>query len=269
MSASLLTLLLLCALLLTPLWLQLAALARRRRQRAAFSAVPADWHADLMAHCALYRRAPPAVRRQAAHLAQQFIHDKHFVGCNGLVVTPAMQRVVAWQACVLVANHGLAPYSELASVLLYPGPFIVEHTHVDPAGVISADNAVLIGESIGDMRVVLSWPDVLAAGGEGTGHNVVIHEFAHYLDHTLDGALSAPPAGNDWHQVLAREYWSLRRDVDAGIATLIDPYGSQDPVEFFAVASEAFIEVPRELQVRHPQLYALLAKLYRLDPAAW
>lgn len=265
MNLQLLILLLLCALLLTPLWLQVAAMARRRR--AGTAPIPTEWHEDLMAHCALYRRTPAPLRRQATRLAIEFIREKHFVGCNELTVTPAMQRVVAWQACVLVAGHGLAPYSELASVLLYPGPFIVEHTHVDAAGVVSADNAVLIGQSIGDLRVVLSWPDVLNAGVGG--HNVVIHEFAHYLDHTLDGVLSAPPAGNDWHQVLAREYWSLRRDVDAGIATLIDPYGSQDPVEFFAVATETFIELPRELQARHLQLYALLSKLYRLDPAIW
>ncbi len=267
MNIPLLTLLLLCALLLTPLWVQLYRMARRRQR--APTTVPPEWHTDLMAHAPLYRRTPPALRRQAAQLAAEFIGQKHFVGCNGLVVTPVMQRVVAWQACLLVARHGLAPYAELASVLLYPGPFVVEQQHVDPAGVISADQAVLIGQAIGDMRVVLSWPDVLAAGAGSTGHNVVIHEFAHFLDHTLDGALSAPPSGSDWHDVLDHEYRLLRADVDAGIATLIDPYGSEDEVEFFAVASETFIELSRDMQLRHPRLYGLLARLYGIDPAAW
>jgi len=54
-----------------------------------------------------------------------------------------------------------------------------------------------------------------------------------------------------------------------GIATLIDPYGSEDEVEFFAVASETFIELSRDMQLRHPRLYGLLARLYGIDPAAW
>ena len=65
------------------------------------------------------------------------------------------------------------------------------------------------------------------------------------------------------------EYEALCAQVDEGAATLIDPYGAEDPVEFFAVCTETFFELPEQLAARHPQLYAALSRLYRLDPAAW
>lgn len=55
--------------------------------------------------------------------------------------------------------------------------------------------------------------------------------------------------------------------VDAGEDTLIDPYGAEDPAEFFAVATEAFFERSRALRARHAELYRVLADLYALDPA--
>jgi len=258
----------LAALLLTPLWQALWRLWRQRR-RARLLTVPAEWHANLNSLCPLYRRTPPALRLRAIELALQFIDQKHFVGCNGLMVTPAMRQVIAFQACLLVAKHGLASYDDLASVLVYPGPFVVEQAHVDDAGVVTSGSAVLSGQAIDVMRVVLSWPDVLVAGRDGDGYNVVVHEFAHHLDRALDGVLSHPAHGPGWHALLEREYHALCDATDRGEETLIDPYGSEDPAEFFAVATEAFMELPRELKTRHAELYSALSRLYALDPAAW
>ena len=51
--------------------------------------------------------------------------------------------------------------------------------------------------------------------------------------------------------------------------TLLDPYGAEDVVEFFAVASEAFFEAPASMADSHPRLYAGLRDFYGVDPAAW
>jgi Mlc titration factor MtfA (ptsG expression regulator) len=118
-------------------------------------------------------------------------------------------------------------------------------------------------------RIVLSWADVLAGLRAGDGYNVVLHEFAHFLDHALDGVLSAPGPELGWHALLQREHAALRAAVATGRPTLIDPYGAEDPAEFFAVATEVFMERPRELAADHPQLYRALARIYALDPAGW
>jgi Mlc titration factor MtfA (ptsG expression regulator) len=65
------------------------------------------------------------------------------------------------------------------------------------------------------------------------------------------------------------EYDALCDAVDAGEATLIDPYGAEDPAEFFAVSTEVFFERPGPMRSRHPDLYAALVAFYGTDPAAW
>ena len=57
--------------------------------------------------------------------------------------------------------------------------------------------------------------------------------------------------------------------MDRGEPTFLDPYAAEDEIEFFAVASEEFIECSGELRAAHPRLYALLREFYGIDPAAW
>ena len=51
--------------------------------------------------------------------------------------------------------------------------------------------------------------------------------------------------------------------------SLLDEYGAHDPVEFLAVAVEAFFELARALRRADPDMYELLAAYFQQDPAAW
>ena len=42
----------------------------------------------------------------------------------------------------------------------------------------------------------------------------------------------------------------------------IDYYGVSNPAEFFAVVSEYFFSRPDLLQAKHPELYAMLEKMF-------
>jgi len=90
----------------------------------------------------------------------------------------------------------------------------------------------------------------------------------------LDGAVDGVPPLNDraeyerWGRVCKAEYDQLRELSAAGREGLLDPYGSTDEAEFFAVATEAFFDVPLELDQRHPALYEVLSGFYRQDTAA-
>ena len=46
----------------------------------------------------------------------------------------------------------------------------------------------------------------------------------------------------------------------------IDPYGAENPAEFFAVVSEVFFETPGALHDTHPDLYEQLRLFYRQHP---
>jgi hypothetical protein len=159
-------------------------------------------------------------------------------------------------------------------VLVYPSQFVVPERWYDEDGVVTEEERVLAGQAWDVSRVVLSWEDVEGAGRDGDSYNVVIHEFAHYLDHEAGGADGAPWIGTGadrrrWAELLRQEFDRLQAAVERGETTFLDPYAAEDPAEFFAVASEAFFEQPAEFAHRQPDLYRELGRYYGLDPAAW
>jgi Mlc titration factor MtfA (ptsG expression regulator) len=223
---------------------------------------------QLARDCGLYRRLPTARRRELERLASAFMARHRFVACGGLTLDAGMVRLVAAQACLLVVARGVDAYEGLGAVLVYPDEFVAPQEHVDEAGVVTVDHEPLSGQAIDTGGIVLSWADVQEGAREGGGYNVVVHEFAHFLDHASGGALSSP--GDARRRALLREELAaLRVQVDQGHETLIDPYAATDDAEFFAVASEHFIGEPAALKAAHPALHALLAEAYGFDPVAW
>jgi MtfA peptidase len=219
---------------------------------------------------------PPQLRERLHALVRIFVGEKTFVGCNGLEVTQEMRVVVAAYACMLVVNRPDVPgshfYDDLFSILVYPTPFIVPHTHRDGHGIVTEGHRVLSGQAWDSRRIIVSWQDI--EDGLASGHNVVLHEFAHYLDmedETMDGApgLGSARAYREWSSVFWSEYERLRGELNSGQPTFLDPYAATEPAEFFAVVTEAFFEKPQELRAQHANLYEQLRRYYRVDPALW
>ena len=251
-------------------WLVLAPLWRRRR-RAARMAEPlgAAARAAIARNVPAAARLPAELRGRHEALVNAFVTEKQFVGCNGLTVTDEIRATVAALACLLVLGRR-GHYDELHSVLVYPTAFWVEDEVEDEAGVVERRRRVLSGEAWEASRIILSWEDVLeAARHPGEGYNVALHEFAHYLDAEGLGLADSSRPVSAWADQLAREFESLLDTVDRGGYTFLDPYAAEDEAEFFAVASEDFIDRPAELEAAHPRLYGLLVEFYGLDPASW
>ena len=137
---------------------------------------------------------------------------------------------------------------------------------MDEDGVVHEYDDVIVGEAWADGPVLLSWFDDAPAG-----MNVVIHEFAHKLDMAGGGdADGLPPlpahmSARQWKRVFTAAYDTLRAQVDADEETAIDHYAAEDPAEFFAVATEAFFETPRELRAAFPAVYEQLVMLYGVE----
>jgi Mlc titration factor MtfA (ptsG expression regulator) len=72
-----------------------------------------------------------------------------------------------------------------------------------------------------------------------------------------------------WADVMDREYRRLQSAEERGRQTLLDPYGAENPAEFFAVATECFFDAPRAMQRTYPSLYGLFRDYYQQDPASW
>ena len=260
--------LLLSAWLLRPHW-------QRRRRRAWFATpLPAVALATLEHQVPLYRRLPDALRAQLHGHLQIFLREKKFVGCNELVIDDRMRITIAAQASLLLLNRITDYFPGFTSVLVYPESFVVPTVRRDGALETRAQE-VRSGESWHHGPVVLSWADIQhGVASADTGHNVVLHEFAHKLDEEnglVDGvpALADPAAQTEWIDVLGREYDLLRLRAQHAEEVVLDAYGATSPAEFFAVATEVFFERPRALAARHPRLYATLLSYFKVDPARW
>jgi Mlc titration factor MtfA (ptsG expression regulator) len=239
------------------------------------------------------RSLPPDLARRLDGLIISFLVEKQFVGCNGLAITDEIRGTIAAQACLLLLGR-LGLYDELQSILVYPGAFWVEDEVHDDDGLVTQRRRELSGEAWDSHRIILSWEDVEeTARRPADGYNVVLHEFAHYLDAEGRGLPPLPPPPlppswekspegrvramangrlrgiDDWHRELVAECEALRAAVDRAEPTFLDPYAAEDENEFFAVVSEEFIECPAELRTAHPRLYALMREFYGIDPAAW
>ncbi len=256
---------------------QIALPVRRARRRARWRAQPLSptqrqW---VRATVPLAARMPAPFGPAYEGLINQFLHEKRFVGCNGLVVDERMRVIIAAQACLLLLRRADGCFDSLRTVLVYPDAFFVEHDEYDSAGLVHAGRDLRTGESWSDGQVIVSWADVLlGAEDPDDAYNVVIHEFAHQLDGQTGAVNGAPALLNtreqgQWPQRMRREYDALCAAVERGVHTFIDPYATTNAAEFFAVTSEVYFERPGELRARHPVLYDCLDAVYDVDPAHW
>ncbi len=236
---------------------------------------PRAWESLLLRALPIYAGLSREQQEQLKNLIKQFIADKNFVGCAGQQIDDVIRVTIAANACLLLLNRNTGCYPLLRSVLVYPSTFVVAHEHQDEGGLVSTHEQVLVGESWGDGKIVLAWDDVQHGVTDfSDGHNVVLHEFAHALDHE-DGASNGAPllrtrgAYKNWARVFAAEFTELQARAQGGAGSLLDQYGATNPAEFFAVATETFFEKPRELQAQHAELYAELVSYYQVDPVGW
>ena len=234
-----------------------------------------EWKALLAANVPLYPRLPDDLRLRLHERIARFIASTRFEGCNGLDLTEGMILTIAAQASMLVLFREGEPYPDLRTVYLYPTAFSSVQKRRDEFGIVTEGVVHRLGESWETGTVILAWDSVeQGARNIHDARNVTFHEFAHQLDHedgSTDGAPGLPSreAYRSWARVFRENYADFLGKVAAGKPTLIDEYGATNPAEFFAVATEAFFEKPRQLVAKRPELYAELKGFYGVDPQLW
>ena len=246
-----------------------------RRGRATAQPFPAAWDGIVARNVPLETTLPESDRVELRRRMEIFLAEKRFEGVGGLEMSDEIRVTVAAQACLLLLHRDDDDFPRLSTILVYPSAYRARGTEHGEFGMVTEIEQVRAGEAYNAETIVLSWDDVLAGGrGDGDGHNVVLHEFAHQLD-MEDGSSNGAPFLADWRtyetwsRVLGHEYARLQDAVRRHERTLMDPYGGESPAEFFAVATETFFEEPIKLRDDHAELYAQLRDFYRQDPAEW
>lgn len=256
-------------------WLQRLQ-ARREAAIVKRRAIPDDlWKRTLVRYPFLQRR-DPAAAAELRRLTSLLLDRKEFSVVGGLKLTDMLAVSIAAQAALPALRLGLGVYDSFVGIVVHPGAVRVPRSHQDEDGVVHEYEEELSGEFVQGGPLMLSWPDVRAAGrggggGGGPAYNVVIHEFAHVLDAANGEPNGVPPLPADlprakWQRSLDDEFTRFVARVDAGEDTALDPYAAHGPDEFFAVASESFFVDPDGLQAEHPAFYALLRRFYQQDP---
>jgi len=245
----------------------------RRRAQLLSERFPAEWEAVLQ-ELSFYHLLTPPEQEHLQRDVRVFVAEKNWEGVR-IELTDAMRVRVAAHACYLILKLDLACYDRTMSILIYPDAYAVPQEFALQGGGMIVGRSQRLGENWYRGPIILSWPDVLAAGSEtARTRNLVYHEFAHELD-TLNGRavdgtplLDSPELARRWEPVMARAYDQLCFDCRYGRPTLLDCYGSQDRGEFFAVATEVFFQQPVRMQRREADLYEVMAAYFRQDPAA-
>ena len=248
-----------------------------RLRRALARPFPRRYAKILQRNVPLYSRLPADLQLQLKRLILQFLLQKKFVGCDGLIITDQIRVTIAGKACLLLLNRATLVYPDLSFILVYPSAFIAPRAEVSAGGLVTQHEQALLGESWSDDRVILAWDHVKRSAADARldpGHDVVLHEFAHQLDSESGATNGAPLMASRahyarWSTVFQQEFALLQRAVQQHAGGVIDHYGAASPAEFFAVATEAFFENSAALAQEHPALFAALREYYCVDPREW
>mgnify|MGYP001954797472 CR=1 FL=1 len=233
------------------------------------------WRKIIQQRMPYFKSMPADLQLQLKQHIQVFLAEKHFIGCNGVIISDEIRITVAAQACLLLLNRKTDYYPQLKTILVYPRAFIKEQQSNNLGGVLLTPKVTLAGESWDFGKVILSWQDTVeGAQIPDDGHNVVIHEFAHQLDQENGKANGAPILGKNhsyqcWSQAFAVQFEQLQKQAKTNTPSIFDYYGATNPAEFFAVASEVFFEKSQQFHHQHPQLYQQLVQYYHVNPIHW
>lgn len=248
---------------------------KRHRDRLKSRLFPPLWKAIIENNLPIYSQLSPSDRQRLQGYIQVFLAEKQFIGCNGLQVTEEMKLSIAAVACLLLLNERGEYFPKLRSILIYPSTYFATETTRNGNYIVEEKRVARLGESWTNDQLVLSWEQVQHdTRNWQDGHNVVLHEFTHQLDQEDGKAEGVPilPRRSDypiWSQVMTEAYQQLCQDAQRGVKTAMDSYGTTNPAEFFAVATETFFEKPRQLQQQHPALYQMLQNYYQINPMQW
>lgn len=238
-------------------------LARQRKKIIITDPFPETYRDILKTQVPFYQQLNEDNKKEFEKRLQQFLKQVRITGVK-TTVEDLDKVLIAASAIIPIFNFPGWEYIHLHEVLLYPDSF--DHEFQQKGG--NRSILGMVGNGALNHVMILSQQQLRQAFINKTGKdNTAIHEFVHLVDKT-DGDIDGVPAFimerkyiQPWLQLMRHEINLINEDKSD-----IDPYGATNEAEFFAVVSEYFFERPKLLKEKHPELYALLEKIFCKQP---
>ena len=238
-------------------------LARQRKKTNTTGPFPETYRDILTTKVPFYQQLNEDNKKEFENRIQQFLKQVRITGVK-TTVEELDKVLIAASAIIPIFNFPGWEYIHLHEVLLYPDSF--DHEFQQKGG--NRSILGMVGNGALNHVMILSQQQLRQAFINKTGKdNTAIHEFVHLVDKT-DGDIDGVPAFimerkyiQPWLQLMRHEINLINEDKSD-----IDPYGATNEAEFFAVVSEYFFERPKLLKDKHPELYALLEKIFCKQP---
>ena len=237
-------------------------LPNRKRKHIIKTDFPEQWKKILQDKVDFYRQLNPKEKEKFENQVAFFLSEKKITGVD-TEVDDTDRLLVASSAVIPVFGFDEWEYYTLDEVLLYPDSFNDKYeSGGDDKGILG-----MVGTGNMSRVMILSKPALHHGFANSRDKkNVGIHEFVHLIDRA-SGAFDGIPPSIIQNQFTIPWIELVRKKIDEIMENEsdINPYGASNSVEFFAVAGEYFFERPKLLAEKHPQLYELLNKAFKID----
>jgi len=233
-----------------------------RRMRVMAQPFPQVWEGVLRSRVAYFNALDDEQRNRFRNVVKVFLDETRITGIR-TDVDETTRVLVAASAIIPTFQFEDWEYSRLGEVLIYPDSFD-DRYKVEGDGPRNTLGMVGVGNLSGVM--ILSKP-ALHTGFDITSDksNVGIHEFAHLID-GADGAIDGIPPGTPPEVAAAWIEWVAQELANAPQKrSHIRPYAYTNEAEYFAVLVEYFFESPQTLKQKNPELYDMLAAMFRQE----
>lgn len=226
---------------------------------------PFQWREILNREVSFYSSLNETEKARFEYKVQEFLLNCRITGIK-TVVDLRNKLLVASSAIIPVFGFDSWKYGNIREVLLYPAMF-------DENYQFEGESARMILGMVGNQNmegIMILSKEALNHGfkNESDKQNTAIHEFVHLIDKS-DGEIDGIPKvlmdkqyALPWIEVISKEIDRIYEGKSD-----INPYGGTNRAEFFSVVSEYFFERPKLLEEKHPELYALLEKIFNQNMA--
>ncbi|HVW97083.1 MAG TPA: M90 family metallopeptidase [Mucilaginibacter sp.] len=241
-------------------------LYQRKRKRVLTQHILTDAQKRLLTrHIDYYNRLSETDKLYFEDKIEQFLDDVR-IEAVGFKLSDTDKLMVASSAVIPIFRFKDWSYRNVTNVLLYPDTFDKEFQY---EGAQSRNIMGMVGTGYMNGQMLLSRSALIKGFSSQAGEsNTAIHEFVHLLD-KADGETDGVPENFLPHECIKPWISMMHKEInriERGHSD-IDAYAITNEAEFLAVVSEYFFEKPEMFHVKHPELYAMLIRIFGQSPA--